>query len=125
MAGGDFLFTDFCHEFAVNLDAAMDRWRRCLFLKHSAHNHSDYASESIMPRSPICMNCGGRGRITERVTENADGYGECPYGNSAHHKEVMRGYYYCESCNEPMGSTIVARRIVCADCNFGNHWTYL
>ena len=23
------------------------------------------------------------------------------------------------------GSTIVARRIVCADCNFGNHWTYL
>ena len=89
------------------------------------HNHSDYASESIMPRSPICMNCGGRGRITERVTENADGYGECPYGNSAHHKEVMRGYYYCESCNEHMGSTIVARRIVCADCNFGNHWTYL
>lgn len=89
------------------------------------HEHYDYAFESVMPRSPICPNCGGRGRITERITENDGGYGECSYGNMAHHKEVMRGYYYCESCNNPMGSAIVARRIVCADCNFGNHWTYL
>ncbi len=89
------------------------------------HEHSNYAFESVMPRSPICPNCGGRGHITEKVVEEDGGLGECPYGNTVHHREVMRGYYYCESCNNPMGSVIVARRIVCVNCNYGNHWTYL
>ena len=34
---GDFLLSDFCHEFSVNLDAARDKGRRCLLLKYSAH----------------------------------------------------------------------------------------
>lgn len=34
---GDFLLSDFCHEFSVNLDAAWNSGRRCLLLEDPAH----------------------------------------------------------------------------------------
>ena len=37
MTSGDFLFSDSCHELAVNVDAAGDGWGRRLLLEYPAH----------------------------------------------------------------------------------------